>query len=158
MLGNVPSLSRLRRHVSFAEIIEGDVDRAQKRSCERSVMEHLAASGIAVEATAISGDGCSFIIDGRDAARFAAAVQDLNVTVKLHERCARIALTRSSTDWPLPPLKRVMEAFDEADIEIVHLTSDLNALTVLVDEHEADHVVGVFSRFYQPAVTRARAS
>jgi hypothetical protein len=44
-----------------------------------------------------------------------------------------------------------MKAFDDEGIDVVHLTSEANALTVLVDESHADHVVGVFSRFSQPA-------
>jgi hypothetical protein len=37
-----------------------------------------------------------------------------------------------------------------------HLAGDdAVALTVLVDEREADHVAGVFSRFYQPAALKA---
>jgi len=118
-------------------------------------MEHLATSGITLEAVAINQDGCSFIIDSRDGARFASAIGELNVAVKLHDRCARVALTRTATDWPLPSLGRVMEAFDAEGIDVVHLTSDATALTVLVDEHQADHVVGVFSRFYQPAASSA---
>ena len=114
-------------------------------------MDHLREAGITVEAAAINEEGCSFIIDSRDGTRFASAIDKLNVAVKLHDRCARVALTRTATDWPLPPLGRVMEAFDDESIDVVHLTSDANALTVLVDEREADRVVGVFSRFYRPA-------
>jgi aspartokinase len=120
-------------------------------------MEHLTVAGITLEAVAISSDGCSFIIDSRDRTRFADAIRDLdlNLAVKLHDRCARVALTRTATDWPLPSLGRVMQAFDDEGIDVVHLTSDATALTVLVDESEADHVVGVFSRFYQPSATHA---
>ena len=114
-------------------------------------MEHLGASGISLEAAAITGDGCSFIIDSRDGTRFVSAINDLNVAIKLQDRCARVALTRTATDWPLPSLRRVMEAFDNEGIDVVHLTSDATALTVVVDEREADRVVGLFSRFYQPA-------
>ena len=137
--------------MSFAQVIEGELDAANKRHCERSVMERLTASGITVEAAAINEEGCSFIIDSRDGTRFASAIDKLNVAVKLHDRCARVALTRTATDWPLPSLGRVMEAFDDEGIDVVHLTSDATALTVLVDECEADRVVGVFFRFYQPA-------
>jgi len=147
----MPSISRLRRRVSFAQVIEGDLDGAHKRHCERGVVQHLTAAGIRLEAVAIDNEGCSFIIDSRDATRFAAAVDELNVAVKLHDHCARIALTRTATDWPLPALGRVMEAFDNEGIDVVHLNGDANALTVIVDEREADHVLGVFSRFYQPA-------
>jgi hypothetical protein len=48
-----------------------------------------------------------------------------------------------------------MEAFDDEGIGVVHLTSDATALTVLVEEREADRVVGIFSRFYQPAASHA---
>jgi len=137
--------------MSFAQVIEGELDGTNRRRCECSVMEHLTASKIPVEAVAIDEDGCSFIIDSRDALRFAAAIHELNVAVKLHDRCARVALTRSSTDWPLPALGRVMKAFDDEGIDVVHLSSEANALTVLVDESQADHVVNVFARFSQPA-------
>jgi hypothetical protein len=109
----MPSISRLRRRVSFVQVIEGDLDGARKRHCERSVVEHLAAAGITLEAVAIDNEGCSFIIDSRSATRFVAAIDELNVALKLHDRCARIALTRSATDWPLPSLGRVMKAFDD---------------------------------------------
>jgi hypothetical protein len=147
----MPCVSRLRRHVSFAQVIEGDLDRAQKRHCERTVMDHLAGAGISLEAVAIDNEGCSFIIDSRDGTRFTEAIDELNVAIKLHDRCARIALTRTATDWPLPALGRVMKAFDDEGIDVVRLNGDANALTVIVDESEADHVLGVFSRFYQPA-------
>lgn len=114
-------------------------------------MDHLTAAGITLEAVAIDDEGCSLIIDGRDAARFATAIEGLNVAVKIHEKCARVSLTRTATDWPLPPMRRVMEAFDDEGIDVVHLTGDATALTVIVDEREADHVLSVFSRFYQPA-------
>ena len=137
--------------MSFAHVIKGELDGKNRRRCECSVMEHLTAAKIPVEAVAIDEDGCSFIIDSRDAARFANAIHDLNVAVKLHDRCARVALTRSSTDWPLPALGRVMKAFDDEGIDVVHLASEANVLTVLVDESQTDRVVGVFSRFSQPA-------
>lgn len=114
-------------------------------------MDHLAAAGITLEAVAIDHEGCSFIIDSRDATRFASAIDELNVAIKLHDRCARIALTRTATDWPLPSLGRVMKAFDDEGIDVLHLNGDATALTVIVDESAADHVLGVFSRFYQPA-------
>ena len=147
----MPSVSRIRRHMSFAHVIEGELDGTKRRRCECSVMEHLTASKIPVEAVAIDEDGCNFIIDSRDASRFAEAIQELNVAVKFHDRCARVALTRSSTDWPLPALGRVMKAFDAEGIDVVHLSSEANVLTVLVEESQADHVVSVFSRFSQPA-------
>jgi aspartokinase len=147
----MPCVSRLRRHVSFAQVIEGHLDRKHKRHCERNVMDHLTAAGITLEAVAIDNEGCSFIINSRDAARFSATVDELNVAVRLRDRCARIALTRTATDWPLPALGRVMKAFDDEGIDVVHLNGDATALAVIVDESEADHVLGVFSRFYQPA-------
>jgi aspartokinase len=141
--------------MSLAQVIEGELDCAHRRNCERSVMEHLVSSGITLEAIAIDTDGCSFIIDSRDGARFATALHDLNVAVKLHDGCARVALTRTATDWPLPSLGRVMAAFYNEAIDVVHLTSDATALTVLVDESAADRVVGIFSRFYQPSGSNA---
>jgi hypothetical protein len=150
----MPSVSRLRRRVSFARVIEGDVDPAKRRHCERALMEHLIASGITLEAVVINDDGCSFIIDGRDEARFAKSIGELNVAVKFHEHCARIALTRSATDWPLPSLSSVMEAFDDEGVDVVNLTSDAATLTVLVEEPLADRVVQILSRFYQPSGAR----
>jgi aspartokinase len=114
-------------------------------------MERLAASGIPIDAVAISGDGCSFIMNTRDGGRFASAIRDLNVAIKVHGHCARVALTRAAMDWPLPALKSVMEALDAAALGIVHLTSDATSMAVVVDEAEADRVVGVLSRFYRPA-------
>jgi hypothetical protein len=84
----MPCLSRLRRRLALVQVIEGEVDAVEKRRCDRSVMEHLAASGIAMEAVAITGDGCSFIIDSRDGARFASAIVNLNVALKFHDRLA----------------------------------------------------------------------
>jgi aspartokinase len=154
----MPSVSRLRRRVAFAQVIEGDVAGPKRRHCERSVMQHLATSGISPEAVVIGGDGCSFIVDSRDSSRLASAVRDLNVAVKIHDRCARVALTRTATDWPLPALNRVIEVFDDEGIDLVNLTSDATALTVLVDERDADRVVSVFSRFYRPAADKAPGS
>jgi hypothetical protein len=150
-MSNMPTISRLRHHVSFAQVIEGETDGPQRRRCECSVVEHLAASHVALEAVAINADGCSFLIDSRDGSRFAKAVRELNVAVKLRDGCARIALTRSATDWPLPSLGRLMQSLEAEKIDVVHLVGDANGLTVVVDEHDADRVAAVFSRFYQPA-------
>jgi hypothetical protein len=147
----MPCVSRLRRHVSFVQVIEGELDCGHKRHCERSIMDHLNAAHISPEGVFITEEGCAFIIDGRDAARFASAIDDLNVAVKVHERCARVALTRTATDWPLPPAGRILEAFENAGIDVVHLSGDASALTVIVNESQADRVAGVFSCFYQPA-------
>jgi hypothetical protein len=90
-------------------------------------MDHLAAAHISPEGVFITEEGCAFIIDGRDAARFTSAI------------------------WPLPPAGRILEAFENAGIDVVHLSGDASALTVIVNESQADRVAGVFSRFYQPA-------
>jgi hypothetical protein len=79
----------------------------------------------------------------------------LDVQITLQERCARIALTRAATDWPLPSLGRVLQALDDEGIDVVHLVYDPTALTVLVDEGEADHVARIFSRFYLPATAKS---
>jgi len=150
----MPTVSRIRRHLAFAHVIEGQIEGEKKRQCERSLMEGLTASGIRPEAVAITADGCSFVIDRREESRLAAVIQDAKMTVKLRDHCARIALTRTAMDWPLPSLERVMQAFDAESIDIVHLSGDATALTVVVDEREADHVVGVFSRFYQPTAAK----
>jgi aspartokinase len=147
----MPTISRLRHHVSFAQVIEGETESPQRRRCECSVIEHLTASHITLEAVAINADGCSFIIDSRDSTRFATAIRELNVAVKLRDHCARIALTRNATDWPLPSLGRLMHSLEAESIDVVHLVADANALTVVVDDQDADRVAGVFSRFYQPA-------
>jgi aspartokinase len=154
----MPSLSRVRRHISFVEVSEGHVEAGTKSHCERSIMERLATSGIPIDAVEISGNGCSFIINSRDGGRFASAIRDLNVAVKFYAHCARVALTRAATDWPLPALKSVMEAFDAAALGIVHLTSDATSVTVVVNEGEADRVVGVLSRFCRPAAISATHS
>ena len=120
----MPSVSRLRRRVSFAKVIEGDLDCTSRRHCERSVMEHLMASRITLEAVAIDSDGCSFIIDSRDGDRFMDTIAELNVAVKLQNPCARVVLTRAATDWPLPSIGRVMKAFDEEAIDVIHLNGD----------------------------------
>jgi hypothetical protein len=155
---SMPSISPVRRHVSFVEVIAGGVDAGTTGHTERSVVERLAASGIPIDAVEISGDGCSFIISSRDGGRFASAIRDLNVAVKFHGHCARVALTRAPMDWPLPALKSVIEALDTARIGIVHLTSDTTSMALVVDEAEADRVVGVLSRFYRPAATSAAAT
>jgi aspartokinase len=147
----MPSVSRLRRRVSFAQVIEGEIIGAEKRHCEQSLLEHLTTAGVSFAAVTINSEGCSFIIDSRDEPRFNTAVHELNVAVKLHDHCARVALTRTPTDWPLPSLGRVMQAFDREGIDVVHLASDESALTVLVDERDADRIVAILSRFYQPA-------
>lgn len=105
---------------------------------------------IAIEAVAIEADGCSFIIEDRNAKRFTDAVRDLNVAVTVREHCARVALTRTITDWPLPPLHEVMHAFAANAIDVVHLAADASSLTVVVGERDADRVANVFSRFFQP--------
>jgi aspartokinase len=151
----MPTVSRIRRHLSFAQVIEGQIEGEKKCHRELSVIEHLAASGVTPEAVAINDNVCSFIIDSCDGTRFADALHEPNMTVNIREHCARVALTRTATDWRLPSLGRVMQAFDTEGIDVVHLAGDAVALTVLVDEREADHVAGVFSRFYQPAALKA---
>jgi aspartokinase len=145
----VPTISRLRHNLTFAHVVEGETQAGHKLHCECAVIDQLTHAGISVEAVDISVDGCSFIIEGRDAKRFTGAVRDLNVAVTVRERCARVALTRSATDWPLPPLVQLMHAFENDAIDVVHLAADASSVTVIVNEHDADRVGAVFSRFYQ---------
>ena len=147
MLVSVPT-SRLRHHLSFAQVIEGETNCAARLRAECALIEQLNASHVALEAVAITGEGVSFVFDGRDGARFTQAIRDLNVAVKIRDKCARINLTRSPTDWPLPTLDRLMSAFDHAGIDVVHLAADASAITVLVDDADAARAGSVFAQFY----------
>ena len=138
--------------MSFAEAVPRDG--AKSHQCGRQVVERLFASGIKPEAAVVGTDGCAFVIDSRDAERAREAAEGLDVTLTLHEGCARIALTRNATDWPLPSLDRVLRLLDDAGIAIVHLAGDGSGLTIVVEDSEADRVVNLFSGFYVPAHAR----
>jgi len=75
------------------------------------VVEPPATGRAQVNEGAVGGDGCSLIVDSREDSRLASAIRDLNVAVKIHDRCARVSLTRAATDWPLPALDRVVGVF-----------------------------------------------
>ena len=78
-------------------------------------------------------------------------VRELPFAVTCHERCARIAMTRSATDWPLPSPARLLDALDGAGIDVVRISADSTAMTLVVDEGEADAAACVLSQFYQRA-------
>ncbi len=44
----MPSVSRIRRHMSLAHVIEGELDGSNRRRYEHSVKEHLTASKMTV--------------------------------------------------------------------------------------------------------------
>jgi aspartokinase len=149
MIGNVPTISPLRHNVTLIEVAEAPRDDGKKRQSVRTLIERLGAAGITLEGVAATGTTCTFMIEGRDTARFASAIRDLGFSVKCHERCARIAMTRSATDWPLPSPARLLEALEVAGIEIVRVSADGTAMTLVVDESDASAVACVLSRFYQ---------
>jgi hypothetical protein len=149
--------SRLRHNVSFAKISEGDVRGTEKRRCERRFIDQLTASGIALESVEFNGSECCVVVDARKASRLAAVIRDLDIAVTVRDKCACLTLTRAATDLPLPPLARVMQLLDDEAIDVVHLTADLTALKMVVDESEADHVAGLLLGYYDPRTARLSA-
>lgn len=135
--------------MSFAEVTAGGSGTGCR--VDRAVMEKVSASGIKPEASIIGGDRWSFILDSRDASRFTQALAELDIAATVRDGCSRVTLNRSAADWPLPPLNKVVRAFDAEGIDVVYLTGDTSNITVLVDDCEADRVLNVFLRFSSPA-------
>ena len=145
----MPIMSRLRHNLSLAKINAGDVRGTEKRRRERSVIDYLTASGIALETVEFSGNECCFLIDGRKAERFASLMREMDLPGSVHAKCACLSVTRSSTDGPLPPITNVMQALEDEGIDVLHLTADLSVLRMVVDESDADHLATLVSSFYQ---------
>jgi hypothetical protein len=150
-------MSRLRHNIAFATITEGAVRGTEKRRCERQFIDQLTASGIALEQVDFNGNECSFSIDSRMSSRFESVLRGLNLAVNVRKKCACLTLTRTPTDVPLPALSRVIQVLDDEAIDVLHLTADLSALRLVVDESEADHVASVVPRFYTARLTQLSA-
>jgi aspartokinase len=147
----VPTISRLRHNLTLIEAAEVPVDGDTQRRPVRALIERLGATGITLEGVAVTGTACAFTIDGRDTARCMGAIRELPFAVTCHERCARIAMTRSATDWPLPSPARLLDALEGAGIDIVRISADSTAMTLVVEESAADAAACVLSQFYQRA-------
>jgi hypothetical protein len=140
-------VSRVRRHLSFVDVrVPSDADGTRTRP---SMVERLITLHVRPEALDVDRSGCRFIINERDASAFTAALANDRAAVTVRAGCARIALTRTATDWPLPPLDRLLLAMNGAGIDIVHLNGDATSMTIVVDEHDADRVVSLLSFAYQ---------
>jgi hypothetical protein len=58
--------------------------------------------------------------------------------------------THASRDLRRRPRREAFrERFDHDGIDVVHLAADASAVTVVVNEGDAERVGAVFSRFYQ---------
>jgi aspartokinase len=157
MMGIMPILSRLRHNMSLAKIAEGNVWGIEKRRCERSVIDHLTASGISLESVDFHGNECSFLIDGRKGPRFESLIRNMNLTVTVRDKCACLSVTRTATDSPLPSLANIMQALDDEGIDVLHMTVDLSTLKMVVDESEADRLASLLAGFYKPRARKLSA-
>jgi hypothetical protein len=140
--------------MSLATISESDVRGTEKRRRERLVIDRLTASGISLETVGFSGNECCFLIDGRKGQRFESLIREMNLGVTVRAKCACLSVTRTATDSPLPSITNVMQALDDADIDVLHLTADLSVLRMVVDESEADRLATLLASFYQPRIAK----
>ena len=129
--------TRLRHHLCFASIIEGDLNSLVRERCESKLFGRLLASRAYITMLAVNDEGCAFATDRHDVPALEAAVHELNVALRLRTGCARVSLLRRRSGTPIPPVARVIGALAAAGIEIVHLAADDDALSVLVDDENA---------------------
>ncbi len=146
-------ISRVRHNLACVHLIEGDLVAADKRRCEGSLVEHLSATGIVLDEVNFGTDSGSFAVSRRDALRLESAIRDLNVAVKIRDHCARIVVTRSATDPPLPSIVKLLTLIDEEGIGVVSFDANTTSLTMLVDENDSDRVTSAVERLLQPSHT-----
>jgi aspartokinase len=143
----MPIVSRVRRHLSFVHV--SNSPNSERDTCARSLVERLAASRVHPEALDVDPNGYRLIINDRDESAFVAALAGGRDVITLRGHCARVALTRAATDWPLPSLERLLPAIAAEGIDIVHLSGDAASMTIVVDEHDADRVVSLLTCSYR---------
>jgi len=146
--------TRTRRHVCFVTIIEGNIATPLRERCEARIFERLTANRVDVSLLAINDNRCSLAVDEFDLRGVRAALQSLNVALRVRKRCARISVKPHDGE-PLPALWAVIKAMSDANIGIVHLAESAGSLTLLVDEREAERA---HSALVQCTMTTPRAA
>ncbi len=81
-------------------------------------------------------DGCSFAIEDCDVLRLKAAIARLNVAIRIHEACTLVRLLRPRAGR-LPDVARIMSSIVAAQVAVVHLAADRDAVSILFDARDA---------------------
>lgn len=134
-----------RRHICFASIVEGDVATPQRERCESALFARLSNARVGISMVAVHDGGCAFAVDEYDLADVREAMKSLNLALSVRTRCARVALTGVGAGASNRTVSAVLGAIAEAGIGLIHLSSGVSDVTVLVAERDAARAQALMS-------------
>jgi aspartokinase len=131
------TLVSLQDDVCFVEVVEGETDDLKRQVCEFAIVDCLRRSGISVANLDINAAGCFFVVRRADVGRFKTVARDLNVAIKVNERCCRLTVRGSGYRRKLPSIDHVIKAMHDSNIRIIQIFADASELSIVVDATQA---------------------
>ena len=123
--------------LSFIRIIRGDLpDQKARMELELRMFERLAHEGISLDQININTAGVFFAVRSADAQRVRDLLSDMNLAVRIRDRCAKLSIVGAGMRGQPGVMYRIVSALSEGGIEIVHCTDSNITISVLI--HEGD--------------------
>ncbi|HZV77165.1 MAG TPA: aspartate kinase [Candidatus Babeliales bacterium] len=124
--------------VTWVRIIRGDIESPTRRmETELEMFRRVAGAGISIDQVTINQAGVAFVVDGERGNEIRGLLGDLNIAVRVRERCAKLSIVGTGMRDAPGVVHRVVDALSQANVEIIHCTDSNVTISVLVPE---DHV------------------
>lgn len=136
--------------VTWIRVIRGDIENATRRmQTELEMFRRVAEAGISIDQVTINQAGVAFVVDGDRGGDVRGLLNDLNLAVRVRERCAKISVVGAGMRYIPGVVMQVVDALSRANVEIIHCTDSNITISVLVPEEDVARAeVAVHDQFH----------
>jgi len=121
--------------VTWLRVIRGDIESAARRmETELQMFARIAAAGISIDQVTINQSGVTFVVDGDRGGEMRALLADLNLAVRVRERCSKLSIVGSGMRGRPGVVHRIVGALSRANVEIIHCTDSNITVSILVPQ------------------------
>jgi len=124
--------------VTWFRIIRGEAGTRERRmQVELEMFARLADAGLSLDQVTINQSGVAFAIAGNRGGEVSDLLVDLNLAVRVRERCAKLSVVGAGMRGQPGVVHRVVRALSDANVEIIHCTDSHITISVLVPLDDA---------------------
>lgn len=123
--------------VTWVRVIRGDIENPTRRmQTELEMFRRISDAGISIDQVTINQAGVAFVVDGNRGNDVRELLGDLNLAVRVRERCSKISVVGTGMRYMPGVVHQVVDALSRANVEIIHCTDSNITISVLVPEDD----------------------